>query len=81
LRRRRRTAIAVDAAGHAHVAYLDTTRQALEYATNASGAWTHFVIDYVGDSASNSNHSIAVDSAGAVHISYRRGSLRYATNH
>jgi hypothetical protein len=82
----RDTAIAVDAAGHVHVSYIDVTYHALKYATNDKGAWTTYVIDdysYVGDPYSDGGGytSIAVDSAGAVHISYRGDArLRYATN-
>ena len=82
----RDAAIVVDADGHAHVSYLDATHHALKYATNAKGAWATYVIDdysFVGDAYIDGGGytSIAIDSAGAVHISYRGDArLRHATN-
>ena len=82
----RDAAIVVDAAGHAHVSYLDATNHALKYATNAKGAWATYVIDnysFVGEAYifGGGYTSIAIDLAGAIHISYRGDArLRYATN-
>jgi len=82
----RSSAIASDANGLVHISYTDATNHALKYATNASGSWMTFVIDnatYVAGNLSSPGAytSIAVDSNGKIHISYRGdGNLRYATN-
>ncbi len=80
------TSIAVDSAGKVHISYTDNTSHALKYATNASGEWKLYTIDnaaWVGGllSGSGGYTSIAVDSSGSVHITYRGNTdLRYATN-
>ena len=77
--------IALDAAGHAHISYLDyylifhDDESDLKYATNASGFWITTTVDFGGDVGYNT--SIALDTAGHVHISYRGNiKLKYATN-
>jgi hypothetical protein len=80
------TGIALDRTGHVHISYTDATNHALKYASNASGAWAVRTIDGASNVAgilmsNNGYTSIAVDSTGKVHISYRGGGyLRYATN-
>lgn len=82
----RSNAIALDGAGKVHISYTDATDHALKYATNASGSWITYGIDssvFVAGELSNLGGytSIAIDSGGKVHISYRGNSrLRYATN-
>jgi len=82
----RGTGIALDTFGHVHIAYTDVTNHSLKYATNASGSWETQTVDgasYVGGilSSDNGYTSIAIDSTGKVHISYRGdGALKYATN-
>lgn len=81
------TSIALDASGHAHISYTDATNHTLKYATNSSGAWMTYTIDssvYVAGllSSLGGYTSIAIDSTGKVHVSYRGDThLRYATNH
>ncbi|MBI2891445.1 MAG: hypothetical protein HYY13_11760 [Nitrospirae bacterium] len=76
------TSIAVDAAGHAHISYYDSTNADLKYATNASGAWATQTLDSEGDAGRYS--SIAIDPQGGVHIAYQKlqgwGWIGYATN-
>jgi hypothetical protein len=60
--------------GGVHISYLSADGEALGYATNASGAWMTETVDAPGRGRS----SIAVDSAGSVHIGYGGGN--YATN-
>jgi len=86
--------IAVDSSNHAHISYevmgregIGPFRVDLAYATDAPGSWGSTLVDggedyvYVGY-----YNSIAVDSTGAVHVSYIRlsgdtfGPLKYATN-
>jgi hypothetical protein len=79
------TSIGVDSAGKVHISYTDDTNHDLKYATNASGAWLTYVIDsaWVSGivSSPGADTSIAVDSIGKMHISYREnGALKYATN-
>jgi hypothetical protein len=79
------TAIALDASGYIHISYTDATSHTLKYASNASGTWMTYTVDstsYVeGYWSLNAYTSIAIDSEGKVHISYRGDShLRYATN-
>lgn len=79
--------IAVDASGHAHISYAAggsfhfNPVGSLKYATNAAGAWMTETVDNAGDVGGYS--SIALDSAGRVHISYydyTNDNLKYATN-
>ncbi len=83
------TALALDARGALHVAYLDGDAGTLRYATNASGAWVTETID--ADATTGLANAIAVDADGAVHVSTLAcqgfngnncydGDLRYATN-
>jgi hypothetical protein len=80
----RNPVLAVDAAGHVHVAYYggnpqNTLTADLRYLTNASGAWVSETVDSVADM--RDEPSIAVDAAGVVHLAYvESGSsqLRYA---
>ncbi len=71
----RHHAIAVDAAGKAHVSYRDRGLDALVYAHNLAGPWTAQVVDQGGDVGYSC--SIAVDADGAVHISYRWHNIPY----
>jgi hypothetical protein len=75
--------ISVDSYGNSHISYYDPHRECLKYATNASGAWESYIIDdWNGPSSTIYNStSIALDSAGKVHIAYHHFSgLRYVTN-
>lgn len=82
--------MAIDSSDNLHVSFIETHPptgdREVRYATNKTGSWTHELIassytDYAKDT------SIAVDSAGNVHISYyeylddlwESGNLRYAT--
>jgi hypothetical protein len=80
----RAVAIALDANGSAHISYIDVTNNFLKYATNASGSWVTSTKDVVATPPWYSAYytSIAVDSTGKVHISYRgeENHLRYVTN-
>jgi hypothetical protein len=73
--------ISLDAADDVHISYTDPSNDQLMYATNESGAWTTQVIDATGIAAGS---SIAIDSAGNIHISYHDHhadkNLLYASN-
>jgi hypothetical protein len=60
------TSLALDADGHAHIAY---QRAGLRHATNESGAWRTEAVDATGGAHSG----IAVDGDGGVHVSFARG--------
>jgi PKD repeat protein len=71
--------IAVGASDDVHIAYLSGgLYPVLKYSTNASGAW----IDEVVDNHRGTFTSIAVDTSGHIHMSYRGdgGNVIYATN-
>jgi hypothetical protein len=85
----RYSALALDAVGHAHIAYWDEDNGYLRYATNASGEWISTDIDDMGDVGWYP--AIVLDAAGKAYVSYAYiyyGSepsdtsmnLRYATN-
>ena len=58
------------ATGRLHVTYYDATNRDLRYARKDPGkAWVRKVLDVAGDVGSHA--SIALDSAGVVHIAYR----------
>jgi len=61
------TSIAVDAAGHAHVVYWTDNGGFLKYATNKTGSWASVSLP----GSEPSWPTIAVTSAGVVHIAYR----------
>ncbi|MFH1231110.1 MAG: fibronectin type III domain-containing protein [Planctomycetota bacterium] len=70
-------AITVDSNKYVHLSY--SSASGFMYATNASGSW---VISNVDASWTGGGSSIAVDSGGGVHISYKDGyndDLKYAT--
>ena len=63
------TSIAIDSVGFAHIAYAhDFAENDMEYATNASGAWTIEKVDDAGTVGYSSD--IAVDSNDRIHILY-----------
>lgn len=76
--------IAVDADGNAHIIYFDEDSGSLMHTTNAGGSWTTETV--AGQGLAGRASSIALDSRGAVHISYvggeqdGYGDLMYATN-
>jgi hypothetical protein len=78
--------IATDSNNALHISYRDSTNDDLKYATCSSSctsasSWTRSTIDSVGNVGSRT--SIAIDSNGAVHISYydiTNGDLKYATD-
>jgi len=86
--------IAVDTAGTPHLSYTlfnhntvtDTYASALKYAVRKGSGWEITTVDVgrdMGNTSTLNNSSIAVDSAGHVHISYRDAfdlSLKYAYN-
>jgi hypothetical protein len=77
--------IVIDSDDNVHIAFIagitSDGNSSLRYATNRSGAWEVAVIEGGGSGAFN---DIAVDSSGAVHISYLNtygtDTVRYATN-
>ncbi|NLI82633.1 MAG: VCBS repeat-containing protein [Deltaproteobacteria bacterium] len=78
------SSIALDNLGNVHISYYDATNGALNYATNASGAFVVFpAIDggIGGGLDAGQDTSIFVDANGTVHISYydvANGDLKYA---
>jgi hypothetical protein len=77
-----KNAMAVEADGTVHVAYVDAwDRDTLEHAWRAGGVWTLETIDAAG--ATGHDVAIALDADGAVHAVYAElgdEDLRYATN-
>ncbi len=73
------SSIAVDSTGAMHISSINrSVIYALQYTTNASGAWETILLD---EAHVFSNTSVAVDSANRVHISYMHvDGLKYATN-
>lgn len=64
------TAIAIDSAGFAHIAYAhDFADNDMEYATNASGAWTSEKVDDSGTVGPASG--IVIDSTDKVYVLYK----------
>ena len=64
------TAIAIDSAGFAHIAYAhDFAENDMEYATNASGAWTSEKVDDSGTVGPASG--IVIDSTDKVYVLYK----------
>ena len=65
-----------------HISYADgTANSGLKYATNLGGSWVYTILDSAGWAGWES--SIAIDSAGKVHISYIDTliiDLKYATD-
>lgn len=78
-------ALAVDGAGHAHLAYKSQTD--LEYASDRSGSWQTTPVDSFDPAGSEDDSygaydvSIALDTSGLVHMSYEdtSGNLKYAS--
>ena len=79
------SSLAIDAAGHSHIAYTNGKYFAsLMYATDAGGSWTATTVDNGGGAtrATGYDPSLALDSRGEPHIAYYSGSgqnLRYAS--
>lgn len=73
-------ALALDAAGKAHVTYRGSN--GLTYSTNAGGSWRNIFVDDANVRFANTtNTAIALDPAGKAHISYLHGlEVKYATN-
>jgi hypothetical protein len=73
-------ALAVDAAGHPHIAYSDATQGTVKYAWYDGTAWHIEAVDGTG-AGHSADTSLAVDGAGRPHIAYydhNSGSLKYA---
>jgi hypothetical protein len=66
------TSIVVDENDDVHICYNDTRRGALKYdlkyATNTSGSWIYYPVDRF--QTFGMDNSMAIDSAGYVHIAY-----------
>ena len=76
----RYSSLALDTAGHPHIAYWDWTNAALKYATWDGTVWHIQTVDSTGDVGRCS--SLALDTAGNPHISYwdwTNTALKYAT--
>jgi len=77
------TSITTDSADNVHISYTNglnpgpgvLINNGVKYATNAGGVWIIETVDSAGG-----NSSIAVDSAGNAHISYKDNGVKYATN-
>lgn len=79
-----KSGLAVDSAGHAHIAYVghaDPQRTVLKYATNSGGSWR---LSTVGTPAGVGEAvSLCLDSSDKLHIAYcdgTTGALQYTTN-
>lgn len=71
-------ALAIDEEGNLHIAFYNPQFPGLYYGTNSSGAW-QFVAVHEGRSP-RFRLSLALDSAGRVHIAYEDGEIKYASN-
>jgi hypothetical protein len=70
------TSIALDASGHPHISYAETSDGLLKYARQDSAGWHTYVVDWLWGAYT----SLALDSDGYAHISYVGDSrtLKYA---
>ena len=80
----REPALALDVSGRSHLAFTDSASHSLVYVSDAGGAWNTVTLESNATSIFGSV-ALAVDAAGAVHISYQDydssgGDLKYATN-
>lgn len=72
------TAIAVDAAGRAHIVFWDMASSTVRYALQSGGGWQ---VETVGGMTGNEQDfsvSLALDSLGRPHIVYANSGLQYA---
>jgi hypothetical protein len=75
-----RIGLAIDAAGHLHIAYQDQNAD-LKYATDVSGDWQRYFLDVNGKVGAYP--SIAVTTTGRVYITYideSNGTVKLATS-
>jgi hypothetical protein len=66
-----------------HVCYYVTKNTSLMYANNVGGTWSYKLVDGAGTVQAGGFCSMALDSNGKAHISYRdslNGHLKYANN-
>lgn len=74
-------ALAVDAEGHAHVAYDAANQEGLFYATNARGTWEHERVGLAGEFGTN-GPALALGTDQAPRMAYgRNGQLYFAVRH
>lgn len=66
--------VAVDSTGVVHFSFMDVHGAA--HALDAFGSWSSEVVDPLGTCGS----SLALDAADNVHLAYRAGAIRYASN-
>jgi hypothetical protein len=74
--------IALDSAGHAHIAYLDITNPRVKYARWTGTAWQTEVVDQLSARAEVDHLSLQMDSQDRPRIAYYdagSGALKYAT--
>ena len=73
--------MALDQSGNPHIAYTDTTKSRLKYATRKDGKWQKQVVDNLSGFGYPDRNSIALDSQGQPYIGYfdsGRGVLKVA---
>jgi hypothetical protein len=76
------TAVAADAAGDIHIAYMDKSQGSLKYAINTTGSWVITEVETI-NGITGEYVALALDSLNKAHISYSNftePSVRYATN-
>lgn len=75
----RHTSLVLDAVGHPHISYIDTTNMDLKYARHDGSAWQLETVDSAGEVGRHT--SLVLDAAGHAQISYYdmgNGDLKYA---
>lgn len=74
--------IALDSKGHPHIAYFDSTKGNLKYASWDGSRWINTVVDHLTDIDSMDHISLKIDHQDRAHLAYHdagTGVLKYAS--